>query len=158
MRALKKTDYESLINFRVRKILMICSNYDAFILEEDGQIETQIYQEYIDLNLSNPPRFVWATTSAKAETVIRENEDIDMVICMYNAGDKDIFSFASNLKAEGRNIPFVLLTHFSKEIFRNISMRDTSNVDYIFCWHGNTDLIVAIIKLFEDLKMRTTTS
>ncbi len=152
LRALKKTDYESLINFRVRKILMICSNYDAFILEEDGQIETQIYQEYIDLNLSNPPRFVWATTSAKAETVIRENEDIDMVICMYNAGDKDIFSFASDLKAEGRNIPFVLLTHFSKEIFRNISMRDTSNVDYIFCWHGNTDLIVAIIKLFEDLK------
>jgi predicted GNAT family N-acyltransferase len=38
LKELKETDYESLINYRIRKILMICSNYDAFILEEDGQI------------------------------------------------------------------------------------------------------------------------
>ena len=56
LKELKGTDYGSLIKFRVRKILMICSNYDAFILEEDGQIETQIYHEYIDLNLSSPPQ------------------------------------------------------------------------------------------------------
>ena len=37
---LKEADYESLIRYRVRKILMICSHYDAFILEEDGQIES----------------------------------------------------------------------------------------------------------------------
>ena len=52
LKELKETDYKSLIKFRIRKILMICSNYDAFILEEDGQIEAQIYREYIDLNLS----------------------------------------------------------------------------------------------------------
>ena len=151
LKTLKTTDYASLIKFRIRKILMICSNYDAFILEEDGQIETQIYREYIDLNLSNPPRFVWATTSADAERIIAANDDIDMVICMYNAGDKNVFSFAAKLKEKSRSIPFVLLTHFSKEIYKNISMHDTSGVDYVFSWHGNTELIVAIIKLFEDL-------
>ena len=151
LKTLKTTDYASLIKFRIRKILMICSNYDAFILEEDGQIETQIYREYIDLNLSNPPRFIWATTSADAERIIAANDDIDMVICMYNAGDKDVFSFAAKLKEKSRSIPFVLLTHFSKEIYKNISMHDTSGVDYVFSWHGNTELIVAIIKLFEDL-------
>ena len=131
---------------------MICSHYDAFILEEDGQIETQIYREYVDLDLSNPPKFVWVTTSAQARDVIAKNDDIDMVICMYNVGDKDVFSFASELKAQQRQIPFVLLTHFSKEIYRRIGMQDTSGVDYMFCWHGNADLIVAIIKLFEDQK------
>ena len=150
LKELKTPDYASLIKHRIRKILIICSNYDAFILEEDGQIESQIYREYIDLNISNPPRFIWATTSAEAEVISGQNEDIDMVICMYNAGDRDVFSFAARLKKKAASIPFVLLTHFSREIYRNISMQDTSSVDYIFSWHGNADLIVAIIKLLED--------
>ena len=152
LKELKGTDYESLIKFRIRKILMICSNYDAFILEEDGQIESQIYREYIDLNISNPPQFVWVQTSAQAREVLNTVVGIDMVMCMYNVGDKEIFSLARELKAEGRSLPFVLLTHFSKEVYRRLALMDTSCIDYMFSWHGNADLIVAIIKLFEDLK------
>ena len=150
LKELKTPDYASLIKRRIREILIICSNYDAFILEEDGQIETQIYREYIDLNISNPPRFIWARTSAEAEAIVGRSGAIDMVICMYNAGDKDVFSFARKLKEKTDSIPFVLLTHFSREIYKNISMHDTSYIDYVFSWHGNADLIVAIIKLLED--------
>lgn len=152
LKELKGTDYQSLIKFRIRKILMICSNYDAFILEEDGQIESQIYREYIDLNISNPPQFVWVQTSAQAREVLNTVVGIDMVMCMYNVGDKEIFSLAKELKEEGRSLPFVLLTHFSKEVYRRLALMDTSAIDYMFSWHGNADLIVAIIKLFEDLK------
>ena len=152
LKELKGTDYESLIQFRIRKILMICSSYDAFILEEDGQIESQIYREYIDLNISNPPQFVWVQTSAQARHVLNTVVGIDMVICMYNVGDKEILSLAKELKEEGRSLPFVLLTHFSKEVYRRLAQMDTSAIDYMFSWHGNADLIVAIIKLFEDLK------
>ena len=152
LKELKETDYKSLIKFRIRKILMICSNYDAYILEEDGQIEAQIYREYIDLNLSNPPQFVWVQTAAQARVILNTVVGIDMVMCMYNVGDKEIFSLASELKQEGRSLPFVLLTHFSKEVYRRLALMDTSAIDYMFSWHGNADLIVAIIKLFEDLK------
>ncbi len=152
LKELKNTDYSSLIKVRIRKILMICSNYDAFILEEDGQIESQIYREYIDLNLSNPPRFLWVTTSAEASAILGTTDDIDMVMCMFNANDKEVFTLARNLKEGKRDVPFVLLTHFSKEIYRRLSSLDTSAVDYVFSWHGNADLIVATIKLFEDLK------
>ena len=152
LKELRGTDYKSLIKFRIRKILMICSNYDAFILEEDGQIEAQIYREYIDLNLSNPPQFVWVQTSAQAREMLNTVVGIDMVMCLYNVGDKDIFSLASELKQEGRSLPFVLLTHFSKEVYRRLALQDTSSIDYMFSWHGNADLILAIIKLFEDLK------
>lgn len=151
LRELKNTDYESLIKYRIRRILMICSNYDAFILEEDGQIESQIYKEYIDLNLSNPPKFIWATTSAQAEKVLEHDDSIDMVICMYNAADNEVFSFARRLKDSGKSVPFVLLTNFSKEIYRRLSLQDTYGIGYTFCWHGNAELIVAIVKLFEDL-------
>lgn len=51
---LVRTDYYSLMEKRIRRILMISSSYDAYILEEDGQIEAQLYREYIELNISNP--------------------------------------------------------------------------------------------------------
>lgn len=152
LKELNEADYESLISFRIRKILMICSNYDAFILEEDGQIEAQIYREYIDLNLSNPPKFIWVQTAAEARDLLNTVVGIDMVMCMYNVSDKEVFSLASEIKKERPNLPFVLLTHFSKEVYRRLSLQDTSSIDYMFSWHGNADLIVAIVKLFEDLK------
>ena len=152
LKELINADYDSLMGYRVRRILMICSNYDAFILEEDGQIESRIYKEYIDLNLSTPPTFLWVQTSAEAREMLQTTVGIDMIICMYNTGDNDVFTLASDLKKEGRSLPFVLLTHFSKEVYRRLASLDTSAVDYMFSWHGNADLIVAIIKLFEDLK------
>ena len=129
LKELRGTDYKSLIKFRVHKILMICSHYDAFILEEDGQIEAQISKEYIDLNLSTPPTFVWVQTSAQAREVLHTTVGIDMVICMYNAGDNEVFTLAADIKKERKNLPFVLLTHFSKEVYRRIASMDTSAVD-----------------------------
>ena len=152
LKELKETDYESLISYRIRKILMICSNYDAFILEEDGQIESQIFREYIDLNLSNPPKFIWVQTAAEARKLLNTVVGIDMVMCMYNVTDKEVFSFAAEIKNDRPYLPFVLLTHFSKEVYRRLALQDTSAIDYMFSWHGNADLIVAIVKLFEDLK------
>lgn len=142
--------YESLLTFRIKKILMICSNYDAFILEEDGQIESEVYREYIDLNLTDPPRFVWTNSSESAKEVLQKRHDIDMIICMYNDQDKKIFSFASELRAGGSKIPFVLLMHYSKEIRKKIIEGNNNGIDFVFSWHGNADLILAIVKLFED--------
>jgi hypothetical protein len=142
--------YESLLTFRVKKILMICSNYDAFILEEDGQIESEVYKEYIDLNLTDPPRFVWTDSSDAARLVLDKRKDIDMIICMFNEHDKHIFSLAADLKSKGIDIPFVLLIHYSREIKKKISKQYNSSVDFIFSWHGNPELILAIVKLYED--------
>ena len=146
----RNSGFSSLIRFRINRILMICSNYDAFIMEEDGKIESQVYKEYIGLNMSDPPTFVWVETAEAARKVIDNEPDIDMIICMYNEIDKDIFPLASELKAAGRNMPFVLLMHYSKQIRKKVTSRPDSAVDFVFSWHGNADLILAIIKLFED--------
>ncbi len=143
-------NYKSLMQKRIRKVLMICSSYDAYTLEEDGRIEVQIYKEYVDLNLSNPPTFTWVTSSAEAFVLLRDNLDFDLIISMFNIGDMDVFRFSKLLKKEQPQIPFVLLTHFSKELYKKIESADRSGIDYIFSWHGNADLILAIIKLFED--------
>lgn len=146
------TDYSTLIRFRINRILMICSNYDAFIMEEDGRIESQVYKEYIGLNMSDPPTFMWVESAAAAREILQSGHDIDMIICMFNETDKDIFPLASELKATGREIPFVLLMHYSKQIRKKVTSQTDSGIDFVFSWHGNADLILAIIKLFEDMK------
>ena len=56
----------SLMDQRIRNILLISNSYDSFSLEEDGRIDTQIAQEYADLNLSNPPRIRRVPSTAEA--------------------------------------------------------------------------------------------
>ena len=144
-----KTDYSSLMHNRIMKILMICSSYDAFILEEDGQIESEIYKEYNDLNLSSPPSVTWVNSSSEAENLLSYNKDFDLIICMFNIRDLDFFTFARSLKSN-IDIPIVLLSNYSREFFDSIEKTDLSVVDYVFTWNGNADLIIAIIKLIED--------
>ena len=141
---------ESLMRSRIRKILMICSNYDAFSLEEDGRVESQIVSEYRELNLSNPPRFIWATSSDQARRIIAADDEIDTVMCLYNDQDRGIFAFADELKDTGREIPFIMLIHYSKAVRQKIFEEERRGVDYVFSWHGNADLILAIVKLLED--------
>ena len=129
---------------------MICSNYDAFTLKEDGRIESQVTGEYRELNLSNPPMFIWANSSAEARTVMESDSEIDMIMCMYNDQDKEVFEFASELKRNGSDIPFIMLIHYSKAVRQRLFEYDQSGIDFLFSWHGNADLILAIVKLIED--------
>ena len=147
---LRGIDYHNLMSRRIRSILLICSSYDAYTLEEDGRLEVQINREYMELNLSNPPSFTRVSSATEAVEVLKQRNDFDLVISMFNVGDLDVFHFSKQLKALHADLPFVLLINYSKDIYRRIEHEDRSAIDYIFCWHGNADLILAIVKLIED--------
>ena len=148
--SLESFDYNKLMQQRINRILLICSSYDAYILEEDGRLDAQINQEYHDLNLTHTPSFIRVSTTSEALEVIATQNDIDLVISMYNVGTPDVFTFARMVKEMRPDLLVVLLTHFTRNISRRIWGEDCSGLDHIFCWHGNTDLIMAIIKLIED--------
>ncbi len=135
---------------RIHRILLVCCSYDGYILEEDGHIESQINQEYIDLNMSNPPSLTRVSSTGEALELLSRDSAFDFVLTMYNVGEPDAFTFGCIMKERYPNIPVALLTSFSKDIYRRIEDQDRSGIDNIFCWHGNTDLIIAIIKLLED--------
>ncbi len=143
-------DYTSLMVRRVRRILLVCNNYDSFALEEDGHIDVQIAQEYAELNLSNPPAILRAETTAQALEMSQQGERFDLVITMNNAGSLDVFDFAESLKQIAPETPIVLLSAFSKQTYHHIEDRRKQFIDYFFCWNNSADLIIAIIKLLED--------
>jgi CheY-like chemotaxis protein len=143
------TSFNLLLQNRIYKVLLICSNYDAFLLEEDGRIDEQIFNEYVSLNLRYPPMFHQVDSSDKAFKIL-ENENIDLVITAMGSQKHDVFQVAKNIKKEYPDIPIVILTSFSREVSLRLEKEDLSAIDYVFSWLGNADLLVAIIKLIED--------
>ena len=132
---LSQTNYGTLMQRRIRKIMLICSSYDAYTLEEDGRIEVQIHKEYIDLNIINPPSFKWVSSSLEAKDILLADNDFDLVISMLNVGELDVFSFAKQIKEVRPELPLVLLTNFSKGIKSCLEKEDQSGLDYIFSWN-----------------------
>jgi CheY-like chemotaxis protein len=143
------TSFNLLMQNRIRKVLVICSSYDFFMLEEDGRIDEQIFNEYVSLNLRYPPVFIHADSAKKAVKIL-ESDRIDLIIEMLSIGDVDTFALARQLKEKHPQIPIVVLTHFSREVSLKLENEDLSAIDYVFCWLGNSDLLLAIIKLIED--------
>ncbi|MCM1490154.1 MAG: phosphoenolpyruvate synthase [Muribaculum sp.] len=134
---------------RVFSVLLIATPYDAFMMEEDGRVEEQVYYEYVALNLSSPPRFTMVANYEEAFDRL-DTKSFDLIMAMPGVDVTDTFTQAKKIKQLYPDIPFVVLTPFSKEVRRRIANEDLSGVDYVFSWLGNVDLILAIIKLMED--------
>ncbi|MFP4060687.1 MAG: PEP/pyruvate-binding domain-containing protein [Bacteroidales bacterium] len=143
------TSFSSLMQKRIHRVMMICSNYDFFMLEEDGRIDEQIFNEYVSLNLRYPPIFIHADSARQAFDIMK-NDKIDLVIEMLSTGDLDSFELAKRIKNEYPQVPIVILTHFNRDVSIRLQNEDLTAIDYIFSWLGNADLLVAIIKLIED--------
>ncbi len=143
------TSFDLLMHKRIHRVLIICSNYDNYMLEEDGRIDEQIFNEYASLNLRYPPTFVQTDNEDDAFRILSEG-NIDLVISMLSLKGSDVFGLAKRIKEKYEKIPIVVLTYFSREVSMRLEGEDLSAIDYVFCWLGDASLILAIIKLIED--------
>ena len=145
----KDTAFQNLMQQRIFNVLLVASPYDAFMLEEDGRIEEQLYFEYVALNLSSPPRVTKVTSPDEAIEAIKQ-KDFNLVVMMPGVDLGETFSGARRIKAIRPRLPIVVLTPFSKEVSRRLASADLTGIDYVFSWLGNMDLMLGIIKLLED--------
>ncbi len=145
----RDTPFVKLMNKRIYNILMVASRYDMFILEDDGRVDEQIFNEYTSLNLRYPPRFTQVSSSKEAIAELKQNH-YELIICMPNMDNSDTFDLAKQIKARYSGIPVVLLTPFSNAVTQSLRKEDLSGIDYVFSWLGDTDLLLAIIKVVED--------
>ncbi|MDL2278311.1 phosphoenolpyruvate synthase [Parabacteroides sp. OttesenSCG-928-G07] len=145
----KDTSFANLMNKRIFNVLLIATKYDAFMLEDDGRVDEQIFNEYTSLSLRYPPRFTQVTTLDEALNELKDR-NFELVICMPNMDNRDIFFAANEIKRKYPNIPIVVLTPFSKEVTKRVAHENLDAIDYVFSWLGNSELLLAIIKLIED--------
>ena len=145
----RDTPYVELMNKRIFNILIVASRYDMFILEDDGRVDEQIFNEYTSLSLRYPPRFYQVNNKKEALAQIKQNR-YELVICMPNMDNRESFELAKEVKEQYPEIHIVLLTPFSKAVTQSLLKEDLTGIDYVFSWLGDTDLLLAIIKLIED--------
>lgn len=145
----KDTSFADLMKHRIYNILLYASKYDSFMLEEDGRIDEQIFNEYTALNLRYPPRFTLVSNQEEAFVQLRER-DYDLIISMPSGDSINPFEWAKEVKELYPNIPIVVLTPFSKSVSKRIANEDLSAIDYVFSWLGNPDILLAITKMLED--------
>ena len=145
----KDTSFVNLMTKRIFNVLLVANPYDAFMLEDDGRIDEKIFNEYMNLSLRYPPRFTQVSTEEETWKQLA-NTTFDLVICMPGSDNSDTFEIARSIKNKYSHIPLVVLTPFSHGITARMEHEDLSIFEYVFCWLGNTDLLVSIIKLIED--------
>ena len=142
--------FHDLMPNKVRRILLISTPYEAWIMEEDCRLSEQIVHEYSGLNLSQPPRLTWASSMEEAIVYLSE-KSFDFVIAISPSVDLKAFQLCSEIKKHKAEMPVVLLTH--QEVVhtaQSVAGHRASSVDHIFFWSGQADILLAIIKCIED--------
>jgi len=143
------TVYQSLMSRKIQHILLISSPYDAYLMEEEGNLASKIINEYRGLNLSRPPTITQIASAEKALAYL-SCESTDMVITMPNIGDMTVMSLGKKIKELHPDLPVILLAHSVQSVAPLFEPNIAKLFDRIFIWTGNSDLLLAIVKHVED--------
>ncbi len=125
------------------------SPYDAFILEEDGQLTEQVFFEYRDVSLSGPPR-VTHVPSGEAALHRIQDQRFDLILVMASMADMGVNALARKIKQLRPGRAVVLLALDRKELELAREAIDRTAVDAVFLWTGDSQILLAIFKYFED--------
>jgi CheY-like chemotaxis protein len=143
-------NFLDLMRWRVREVLLVSSQYDSFLFDEDGQLYTLIQDEYLGLSMSHSPEIVKVTRTSEALDLLREGRHFDLIIATPHIEDSRPHQFARQVRELGCDLPITLLAFDNRELSSLLAQHDTSVFDRIFIWQGDFRLIIAIIKDLED--------
>src|ERR1035437_5084520 len=140
--------FHALMARRVKTILMVSTQYEAFSLSWDGSLTEDIYGAYSLLHLQNVPQITTVTSGQEAlETLQREK--YDLVLVSSNLADMTIPEFGQAVKTAVPGLPVVVLI-FALGGLSAVPFPAYTGVDYVFSWQGNAKVLLSIIKLVED--------
>lgn len=143
--------YHELMANKVGDILLVSSPYDAFIMEEEGRLSNRIIHEYKGLNLSRPPRLTWVSSADDAFGRLGK-KNFDLILAMPSLDGMDVQTFGEKVKQQYADLPFFMLLHNTCDISQYLCLENKTAIDRTYVWGGNADLLLAIIKNFEDEK------
>lgn len=141
--------FHDLMPHRIREVLLVSSDYDAFVIEEDGRLSERLFVEYSELNLVTAPRIIHAATPGEALRILK-NRRIDLVLTTMRADDPGVRNLAQRVKSQFPDLPVVLLVLDEFELRRLSNRTLPRGLDRVFLWTGDTRIMLAILKVIED--------
>ncbi len=142
--------FQNLMRFRIRDVLIVSSLYDFHVFEEDGQIYELLRSEYQGLNLSHTPELTHISSGHEALRLICDNNQYDLIITTLHIGDMTPGELVRIIRKSEIDTPIVMLAFDNRELADMIAHREDKYYDQVFVWQGNYRLILAIIKFLED--------
>lgn len=143
-------EFQNLMRYRIRDVLIVSSLYDLYVFEEDGQLYDLIRSEYRGLNLSHTPELTRVSSGRQAIEMLKQEKRFDLIITTLHIEDMGPETFARKIRRAGIDVPLVLLAFDNRELAELLAHGEQKLFDQVFIWLGNYRLIMAIIKYFED--------
>jgi CheY-like chemotaxis protein len=140
--------FPDLMQRRIEEILLVATQYDAFVLEEDGLLTELIFSEYVDLGLAQGPRVTRVSTGEEALRAIRER-NFDLVVTMLHLEDMDVSAFRRAVRQVRDDLAVALLVASEAEL-RRLPERLDWDASSVYLWEGDARIFLAIIKVLED--------
>jgi CheY-like chemotaxis protein len=141
--------FHELMANKIRKILLVFSPFDAFLMEQGGSLTSRIVREYRGLNLSHPPRLIGVSCARDALALLAEKE-FDLVITTPQLDDMDCFALGRAIKDIRPDLPVILLAHNIRDVTLIPPAPATVTIDRFYLWSPNPDFLMALVKNVED--------
>ena len=143
-------NFQNLMKYRIKKILLISTFYDAYIFEYDAKLSNQIVGEYHSLNLTTVPHLISVPTGEEALKKLTE-ESFDLIISTMRIGEMTPFDLSEKIHENNPDLPILLLLTVKTDInLINSNLDKMHNIEEVFLWNGNPRLFLAMIKYVED--------
>ncbi len=135
--------------FSIKKVLLLSSSYDYFLLEEEGRIEKLFHRIYPkDLPLQPPE--ISQVESKKDVEYFLDNDQFDLLIIFNEPQEIEVLKLTNSIKETHPNLPIVYLANHTLKLKQIIDEDNYESIDRAFTWNGDGLILLTIIQLFED--------
>ncbi|HMW32346.1 MAG TPA: PEP/pyruvate-binding domain-containing protein [bacterium] len=143
-------NFQELMRFKVRDILLISSLYDSYILEEDGRLFELIQEEYRGLDMNQAPDIIHVSNGTEAIRMLDRQHRFDLILMTLHIEDIHAIALAKKIRSLGHEMPIIVLAYDNIETQEVMTHRDADIFENIFIWQGDYRLLIGIIKYIED--------
>ncbi len=150
IRPTRLRSFHELMQRRVRRILLVASLYDSFILAEEGNIQETLLSHFLELDIGNTPDLIQVPSTEEAVQLLEEDPDFDLIVARVHMGDADAVELARALRDREVELPVIGLAYTGRELADHWSEEAEKLLERSFLWQGDVRLLLAMVKYVED--------
>jgi CheY-like chemotaxis protein len=144
--------FQDLMRYRIMDILLVATPYDAFMLEEAGELQERVLGEFRNLDVHYAPGLTAVETGEQALALAAEQRRFNLILAAPHLVDMDAAELAERARSAGLDAPVVVLAWDASELGAFAARVDASPLERAFLWQGDARLLLAIVKSVEDAR------